>query len=235
MSENPFVSQNEIFFIMYEDIIKTFKFHILKKLLTTDLREGYDGYIDFSKIENKSDDELMTLTMTATDKNILKYLALKKFDFDATYIDLYLNNKDIIKKSQLLSFGNSIRLLLPQKFVNKIYIYNKYRDDDIYKDIYDIYSSKKITFTYGDFDDVIEAIHKKERITTYVLNDVTLINNLIDSNRIQYRTVLVPSYGYNYTVDNTGKVTLRINEIDKLSKDKIFKFETFYPMSMNTK
>ena len=99
MPMNAFASQQEVLFVMYDDIIKTPKLLILKKLLTEEYRKNYKFSIDYSRIENLSDNELMGVIFSANDQNILKSLAIDEFEFEYTYLDLYLNYPDIISKS----------------------------------------------------------------------------------------------------------------------------------------
>ena len=229
MDNKSFATQKEIIFVMYEDIIKTTKFCILKKLLTDEFKNNYKNYINYSKIEGLTDEQLMGVIFGASDINILKYLSTDLFDYDVTYIDLYLNYKDILKESKLLSFGESILILLQQNFTSKIYIYTENYDENVYKDIYDTYKSENIVYTHGEFDEVVTEINKSNKITSFVLNDITLINNLIKSNNIEYTNVLVCNTGWNYTLDNNKRLVLKVNDIDTLSKENIFKLGLFEP------
>ena len=229
MPMNPFASQKETMFIMYDDIIKTSKFLILKKLLTDEYRNNYKDYINYSKIDNLTDEQLYGTVFAATDKNILKYLATKSFDYDATYIDLYLDDSSIISKSKLLSFGSSISILLKQSFLDKIYIYSNHYDENIYRDIYDNFGSTNIIYVYGEFNDVIDNLSKTTKITTYVLNDIDLVNNLIENNKITYTNVLVTNTGWNYKLNDRSIPVLKLDNSDKLTRENIFKLAVFDP------
>lgn len=238
MPTNQFATQKETLFVMYDDVIKTSKFLILKKLMTDEYKENYKEFINYSKIEKLTDSQLMGLIFSATDINILKYLSIKEFDYDATYMDLYLNYENIIKESKPLSFATSMGILLKQKFLDKIFVYTPYYDENIYKDIYDIFGSQKIIYTHGDFSEVIDEIHKTTRITTYVLNDVTLINELIKKGVIAYTNVLVCNTGWQYTINKDNIPVLKLENSDQLSKENIFKLCVFDPdstSSYNTK
>lgn len=234
MPMNPFASQKEVLFITYEDIIKTSKFLILKKLQTDEYRDNYKDYIDYSKIDNLSDEQLMGTIFGATDINILKYLATDSFDCDLTYLDLYLNDDNIIKNSKLLSFGQSVHILLKQKFISNIYIYTKNYDENICKDIFELYGNNNIIYTHGDFNTVIEEIHKTNKIMTYVLNDINLVNNLIEMDKVAYTNILICHAGWNYKLNNNNIPILKLDNSDKLSKEKIFKLAVFDPDSSSS-
>lgn len=233
MPMNSFASQKEVLFIMYDDIIKTTKFLILKKLMEEPYKSCYKDYIDFNKIENLSDEKLMKLIFSATDKNILKALSINKFDFDNTYIDLYLNYPDIIKMSEPLAFADSIDILLKQKFVEKVYIYTPYYDKNIYDDIYDTYGDSRIIYVYGELNDVLDKLLKSTRITSYILNDVDIVNLLIKKGIIPYTNILIVDTGWQYTINEKGIPVLKLKDSDKISKDFIFKLAMFSPY--NTK
>lgn len=229
MPMNSFASQKEVLFVMYEDIIKTTKFLILRKLLTEPYKTNYSDFIDIGKIDGLSDNDLMRTIFSANDKNILRALSTQSFDFDNTYLDLYLNYDDIIAESKPLAFVNSIHILLQQTFLEKIYIYTPYYDENIYKDIYGIFGTDMIVYVYGELDDVLEQLSKRTRITTYVLNDIMLLEDLIKKGVVAYTNILVSNTGYQYKINEDGIPVLRVENTEALSKQHIFKLAMFAP------
>lgn len=229
MPMNTFASQKEVLFITYDDVIKTTKLLILKKLLTPEYRQNYEDFIDYSIIDNKTDEELLSIIFSATDKNILKFLSKSSFDFDVTYTDLYLNYENIIPESTLLSFGQSIHILLKQKFLDKIYIYTPHFDESVYKDIYDVYGSTNIIYVYGEFETIIRSITKDTniKITSFVLNDIELVNKLIELNVVAYTNILICNGGWNYKLNKNNVPVLKLDNSEKLSKENIFKIGVF--------
>ena len=231
MPMNRFASQKEVLFVMYDDIIKTSKFLILKQLLTPEYRQNYQYSIDYSKIDNLTDNELMGVIFSSTEQNILKYLAIEEFEYDLTYMDLYLNYKDIITKSIPLSFSNSIHILLRQKFLDKIYIYTRYYDENIANDIYSTFGTKNIIYVYGELNEVLDNLITKVRFTSFVLNDVLIINTLIEKGIVPYTNILVTNTAWQYKINKDNIPILKIDDIDKLSQELVFKLAMFDPYS----
>lgn len=235
MPMNQFASQQEVVFITYEDVIKTTKLYILKKLLNDkEFNTCYKDFIDFSKIENKDDSALSGIITAATKNNILEYLATSQFDYNLTYLDLIERFDDIYDESKLLAIGNSIHVLLKQKFTKTIYIYTKAYDKRIHKNLNDIFDMESIVYINGEFEEVIEDISKTEKITSYILNDIDLLQKLIDIDKVKFTSVLIANYGWNYKLNSEGIPILKIDDIDNISKEKVFKLGVFVPDNEST-
>lgn len=230
MPINEYVKSSEYVFIQYHDIIKSYKPYLLKKLLyTPEYREGYDGVLNFKLFEDYSDNQLLGLSMRSLNKNILEYLAIDQFDYDASLAGLYEDTEDfpdMFSESNLLKIGQAVFSLLKQDYVQKIYVHSNIYDDRIHKDLIDTYGDmKKITYVNGDFIDAVKSI--PEKITTYIINDVRCIDLLIDNSLISYSNVLIADAGWNYKQNEDNKIVLKCDHIDDKSKEYIFKAGTF--------
>lgn len=229
MPMNQFASQKEVLFITYEDVIKTTKLYILKKLLEEEYKSCYKDFIDYSKIEGKNDNDLMGVITASTDINILKYLSISEFDYDVTYTDLLLTYPECIEKSKLLTFGESIHVLMKQSFLNHIYIYSKFYNENIEKDITNNYGTTMISYVTGDFKEAVSSVPSENRITSFILNDINYVQTLLDLDKVAYTNLLVANYGYNYKLNKDGIPILKIDKIDDLGKERIFKLGMFTP------
>lgn len=225
-------NQEEYLFITYDDVIKTFKPYILEILRNDEYREGYSEVIDYSKIDGKSFNELFMLSVSMTDKNIFRSLTTFPFDYDATYYDLLYNqNPDIIEKAALLSMGRSIKILLSQNYVKRIYIYTEEFNQNIFDDLVKEYSGEsRIDYVSGNLEDVLDKI--TDNITFYALNDITLINTLIKKNRIANSNVIVGSFGYNYKFSEDGVPVLKFDNLEEIAQKLNFRIGVFNPDPM---
>lgn len=229
MPMNDFAAQKEVLFITYDDVIKSTKLFILKKLMEAEYRFGYKDYIDYKKIDSKTDEELTAIITASPYKNILKLLATKLFDYDVTYTDLVMTYPESITSSKLLTFGDALFILMKQKFLSKVYMYTESYDENVHKDIDTIYGMSKITYVTGDFKEVVQDINKENKITSYIINDIDYLQQLIDMNSVAYTNILIGNYGYNYKLNEDKIPILKIDDIDTLKKEKIFKFGMFEP------
>lgn len=222
---NEYVNSDEYIFIQYHDIIKSFKPYLLTKLLY-EYRKEYDGCIDFDRYKDYSDNQLLGLSIKSTDKNVLKYLMTSPINADLCLYDLYNSFPNIFSESKLLTIGTSIFMMLKQKYVKNIYIHTDTYDERIHKDLQETFADmSRITYVTGSFVNVIQDI--PEKITTYILNDVELIDTLIEYDKISYTNVLIADCGWNYKFDKDKKVVLKVDDIDSKSKKYIFKTGTF--------
>lgn len=226
MPLNEYVKSPEYVFIQYHDVIRSYKPYLLSKMLNSeDYRKGYDGYINFDLFKDFNDNQLLGLAMRSLDKNILKYLMLKPFNCDVSLKSLCDDFPDLFKESKLLKIGNSISMLLKQSYVQKIYIHTTVYDKRIHRDIAETFGDMgRIVYVTGDILDAINKI--PEKITTYILNDVNIIDALIECNKISYSNVLVVDAGWNYKKVGND-IVLKCDDIEKKSQTHIFKTGTF--------
>lgn len=226
--ENIIKKTDECLFICYEDVIKTIKPFVLKKLREETFRVGYESILNYSKFDQLSDNELFLRIASYVNKNIFKQLAICDFDYDLVYHDFITKFDDIYSNSRLLSMGRSLNFLLSQKnLVKKVYIYSKVYDDRILHDLNDIYlSDSRITYISGDFNTVLQSI--TDTITVFVINDIDLVNNIIELNRIKNTNILFPMVGYNYTLDDDNEsIIAKIKDIDSLQNQYKFRIGEF--------
>ena len=104
----------ERFFIVYDDVIKSIRFGIIKYLLKNKSR--YEEYLDYSFIENKTDQQLLGWLSSISYKNILITMAKTEFDYEESYKSMIDDCDDIFESSMLLDIGKSIPILASQSF-----------------------------------------------------------------------------------------------------------------------
>lgn len=223
---NEFTTQDEIIFIIYDDVIKSSNQFIIKQILQK-YRSHYDNYLDLSKVDKLDDKGLDLFCLKRRDKNIFHSLAKVDFDCNKALHEISQKFDDMYLESELLVIGKTLGMLIPQKFTKKIYIYTKEYDKRIHLDIQMTYKDMdKVNYVTGPLIDVINSIGN---ITSYILADIMDVTALLATDKIKYTSVLVANMGYNYVmIDN--KLMLRM-DLDEFSKEKIFKFATF--MSFN--
>lgn len=226
---NEFTKQDEYIFIEYEEIIKN-PYPFILKQLRDKYKQYYEDFINFSKIDNLNDDNLLRLCLQRTEKNILRYIAKKSFDFDKALDEVYNKFDDMYINLPLMNIGKNIPLLLSQKFTKKIYIYSEKYDKRIHFDIQSNFNNMTdINYVTGDFHDVME---KLEGITAFILSDINKIIPIVHHKRSEYTNILLAQYGYNYTMID-DKLSLRIPLDEYVKGDNIFKYVTFMPTDLS--
>lgn len=223
---NEYVNSDEYVFIQYHDIIKSYKPKLLSHMLYSDYRKGYDGCIDFNKFKDYSDNQLLGLSIKSADMNILKYLSISEFNYELCLYDIKSNIPNLYRESKLLDMGESLKIMSKESYVKKIYIHTPEKDERILRDLEEIYSeTEKMVYVVGDTIDVIKDC--PDKLTTFILNDASIIDSLIDIGKIQYTTVLIADCGWNYTIDEKNIPYLKIENLDAKMKEHIFKCGTF--------
>ena len=222
---NFFAMRDQYVFICYTDIIKLTYPVMLKNLL----EEYYDDlipYFELDKIKDYDIYNLERLCVERTYKNPLRYLKREECSEETCEILLKAFEDEMIEmytKSQFTEFGAKLYNLLLQPSVKEVYIYVERPIEQV---IYDCkvhfheYESK-IKYVAGDFIEMVKAVPHKP--TSYILNDVTYIQDLIDNNFIQYTEVMIGELGYNFELDNNYELQIK-GRLDNLMDENIFKF-----------
>lgn len=227
-SKNPFVLQDEVFFISYTDIVKSIYPYLLKKIST----ELVDDFKDLLKLESFSkydEKNLLTLAYQRPHPNMLEYLAKEEFDYNQALFNLVDIYPEVYNKSELLSIGANIEIFMKEKFIKKIYIYSEVYDPRIHYDIQSMYKDMEIVqYAYGPLTDVLDKL--ESRPTTFFLNDIDYAIELFsDKKYSEFTNILIADYNYNYIVDDEGNRDFRI-DLEEFNDDIVCKIGTFPPI-----
>lgn len=225
--KKDYANIDEVIFVEYFDIIKS-PLPVLLTQLPKHFKKTLDKFIDFSKIENKTNDELLELVNMRPCKNIIEYLAIKEFDYEKIEEDLINQYSDIFINSKLLSIGESLSaMLIHHKFVRDIYVYTEKYDSRIHYDIQNIFNNnKKVHYVTGKKEDVFKDI---KGINSFFLSDIEDIGLLQKMNLLKYTNILVPLYGYNLKINKDGNVELKYDISTEMMIEHTFKFAMFPP------
>lgn len=223
-----FTKRPETFFITYEDVIKSSYMLALKDLINS--QKEYLNLIDFDIFEHiKTPDELKFFLLNRPYENILKNINLKEFDFNSEWKKISKIDPELYENDKGLKIASTVSILELQKFVKNVYIWTEEYDERIHKDITHNYKNDEIVkYVIGDFK---EAINNISDITCYILNDINFIPTLIDISKVEYSTIMVANYKYNYVhSEEDMELKLKIGDTTELQQKNTFKLYMFDPM-----
>ena len=219
-----YIMRREVILVSYEDMLKCPSFFVLKTI-RDELTEAYEPFIHVDIIKNMTDDELIDMCRYRSEKNPLKYLSKRVFNYDQAFKDImdkYPNSYEYSYKQRLCEY---IDYLAVQKFTDKILIYNHDFDEKMLTDISNMFShNEKIQLVCGDIEDVINDFN----ITGFFINDHNYIEIIKRCNKLQYSEILIPVYGYNMHLNENNTPVLR-TDINEYSKYNDFKIGLFNP------
>ena len=219
-------SNNKIF-IHFRDVIKTPDLAILLALKDPALKNQFKDVIDYTRFEYMNQANLMRVVAQRTDKNILRYLGLKKnYDYDKLYNMIYSSIADKYTGYKPLSIVESMSLALTSPAISNIYIYSENFEDEIQTDIGITFNANinKVKYMYGD----LKACLKDKGISLYITNDIDFIFKLAEIDELRYKEILLANYGYNYTMDG-DELVLKHNLTDVFMQS-VFKLNMFSPI-----
>jgi hypothetical protein len=229
---NEYETRPEVVFITYEDVIKT-PYPFLLNKIDTRLREFYEPFIDVDKFKGLDMNNLLRLCTQRNDRNVFRWLAKKDFDIDGSLKELKDRYFELYKDSELLKIGESVKLMLTQKFTKKIYIYSEVYDIRIHLDIQESFQDmKRVNYITGDFEKVLDKV---EGVTSFIVSDFDYVYDIIQKEKADYTNILLGNYGYNFIFnEDTNAMEFRLDH-KKLIGDRVCKFSTFIPAEFKSK
>lgn len=231
MTHNPFVMQGEVFFINYEEIIKSPYPFILDKI-KTDMLELYKDVIHIDKISELTMKSLLTLCYYRDTKNVLEYLAKDEFDFVKTLNVLMSNYPELYDLSEPLAMHNTVKLFLGEKFTKHIYIHSDAYDERIAYDIKKTFKNADlVTYVYGPMGKVLENLPM--RPTSYFLNDIEHIHDIVKAkDLIEYSNIFIADYPHNFEFNEELQTNDFRFDVGEVIGESICKVAQFVPFEI---
>ena len=221
---NYFGTRDHYMFICFKDMIKLTYPVLLYQLV----REYYDDLKDYLELDKIKDFDIYSLERICAERldiNPLKYIKKPMIPDETCDLLLKAFNEemiDIYTQSRLSEFGAKLYTILPQERIKEFYVYIEEPAHQAIID-FNVYFGDyihKVKFLTGDFIRAVQCV--PHRPTSYVLNDISYVHQLIEHKYIQYTEILLGELGCNYELDDTFGLKLKGLD-DKSMKDNIFK------------
>lgn len=220
-------------FIEYDDVIKCPFFIFLNNLKEN---EALSTLFDLTEISDLDMDGLYEWYINRRYQNIFKCLKMREgvletyFDNDENIFNdwcdtvLYQSmdkNSYFVDYDTELNFVNTLKILMNRTLVPKYYVYTPVESNAIKNDLTKIFS-KKITYVYGDLENVLRE-NKITANSTFVFSDLTKIQALANTGLLAYSSVIIADkYAYNYKDEDNP-----IIDLEAVSKNACFKLDFF--------
>lgn len=205
----------------------------IQKLITQrkSLRYQLEKYIDVTRFDNQSDSHNHLAMTLRSEKNLLKWLAIKEFNYESNYEKLYDKYPHMFEDSEPLEMYRALSQTLDKSFVNKLYVYNKVLDK---RQMYDLYKTfgktDKLVYVNGDYLDVIDRLGTIEVI---IDNDIDRISPLFSYPSCSKTMFMIARYGYNYTVNPVLENSLELKDgLTRLSVRRKINLVEFSPIKV---
>lgn len=222
---NFFALRDQYLFVCYTDIIKL-TYPVMLKELIDDYYDDLIDYFELEKIKEYDIYNLERLCVERTHKNPLLYLKREECSDETCEVLLNAFETEMIKmytKSNFTEFGAKLYNVFLQPNIKEVYIY---LDKPIFQmrhdcEVHFSEFSSKIRYVSGEFIECVKSLEHKP--TSYILNDIMYIQDLIDNNLIEYTEIMIGELGYNFELNNDFELQVK-NKYDTIMYDKIFKF-----------
>lgn len=225
---SPFTNTENLV-IEYNDILRPLGFDVLRVLRESDV---INQFINIEPIQNISNDELFEWYVNREEVNVFANFELNENYFkdiedryewleDFLYKEIdELNIMDIAIEYSLM---DTLPTVSKFDVIKKVFVYSEKYSKSIESDVKEKFGSKA-KYIYGDFAKVLLENNISDS-TTYILSDILKIDALVETNLIDYSSILLTDgYGYNFDEDENLLI-----DIDGLRESKIFKIFYFDP------
>lgn len=225
---SPFTNTENLV-IEYNDILRPLGFDVLRVLRESDV---INQFINIEPIQNISTDELFEWYVNREEVNVFANFELNENYFkdiedryewleDFLYKEIdELNIMDIAIEYSLM---DTLPTVSKFDVIKKVFVYSEKYSKSIESDVKEKFGSKA-KYIYGDFAKVLLENNISDS-TTYILSDILKIDALVETNLIDYSSILLTDgYGYNFDEDENPLI-----DIDGLRESKIFKIFYFDP------
>lgn len=215
--------------VRYNEIFRDHNFFLLKLIMDNpNLKKQFEKYVSFERFECQTDERIKVLLLNREKKNILEWLAFKKFDYELNYRKLYYKFLTMFEESPVLDIYSAIVNLVHEDFVKQIFVYGDRRDKRVMFDLSRTFiNNKKIHYVTGPYMEIVSTINK---IDLFIDNDIERIAPLMFMEKYYPSTFMIAKYGYNYNIIS-GRPMLKGNIISNAIKKKINLVE-FYPFDI---
>lgn len=203
---------SEILFIEYMDILKSPYIKLMQIIQNNDKMEDI---FDFSQITGLGELELYEWSIHRKNRNPLKELLknpdISDLELDNLFHMLMHTDDRLFELSVPLYIYSVIPMLYYQKMVKRIMVYYEHESQFIRNDISKIVDGYSPEFVSGDFEDIVRDMPID---VTYILSDIDKITALININRLDFSTVIIPQE-YRYNKKNMVDYKLDFTKLDK--------------------
>lgn len=229
---DPRLFENPITILLpYNEILRdqnTFLLHLIMD--NQYLRTQFEKYVSFERFECQTEERIRVMLMNRTEKNFLKWLAIKEFDYETNYKKLYDKFLHMFEESPPLDMYKALMNLTNEEFVKRIIVYGEKRDKRIMYDIYKTFvTNKKIEYVTGPYLDVISAVGE---INLIIDNDIDRVSAVMYMPEYYASTFMIAQYGYNYELVTNVRSPQLKNGIVKHALRKKINLIEFLPFSI---
>ena len=111
--------------------------------------------------------------------------------------------------------------------VKHIYVYGgTVKDEYLEEQVSYNFRPKSVEFLYGDFKEQIAPLNKD---ATYILSDITKVNDLKELDKIPFASILISDgWRYNYTEEDSTKLKVDVDAIRDNYTCRISFFNNLY-------
>ena len=222
--------------IEYHDVIRATWFG----LLTTMVNYGaMKELFDVSNLSSLNDIELFEWYIHRRHQNFFMDIdCIPPFPSEEEYLK-FMNSisYDSLRLENLYRFPfvlNAQEILrgflsMYSDLIKHIYIYegsDPRQNIHLEKEMQENVPGKEYTFLYGDFGECIRGIN---RDATYMISDITKLQTIADMGRLECASVLIADgYRYNYMEDDSTKLKVDIEQLQRNIPCKISFFNNLY-------
>ena len=225
-TQDEFFLNSQCLFVEYTDVIKSPYIMLLNMMVQNP--DSFKEYYDVDRFRGFDVPSITEWYVNRKIQNPFTEILIPKLKevIPSIEVDKFVNNQikeipSLIELSPLLNFANVINQIPIGKdgIVKKLMIWYPFENDAIRSNLYDEIGDN-LNFITGPLYEIIDEVPDD---STYVFSDICNIDILLEKNKLNQSSILVPSdYRYNYIEDDLLKINY-----EKYLDESLFKLGFF--------
>ena len=170
----------------------------IMKMIVGKYKNKFEKFVDMETLMSVDKNMYLPLLYSREEENILKWMAIKEFDYEKNYAILYNGLKMLYANSSELKMVKIVKDFITSFYVKNIYVYNETDDVRQRYELVQMFGDKTVKYVNGPLDKVIKklGIHI---VYDWDARRVALLNEYDEFDDVIFG---VAEYKFNFEKDN---------------------------------
>lgn len=194
--------------LVFDRILKDPDLTIMK-IISSQYRNKFEGFVDMESLMSVDKKMYLPLLYSRSEINILKWMAIKEFDYEKNYNVMYNGLKMLYANSDELKMVRVVKDFLQSFYVDNIYVYNEKDDVRQRYELVQMFGDKTVKYVNGPIDKAIKQL-QVHLVYDWDAHRVASLNEYDE-----FDSVFFAIAGYRFNFEQDKPEILKYNLVDR--------------------